>query len=1546
MVTTRSAATKDPVIFQPISHPILTSVDPAEAAKFRRDREHYEVEIEQKEKDGAPLVPATYRVSICPQLLRSVHRLGYFDTIAPNVSVENLSEMHLEEWIKELADTVDGVEADPDLIHSALAGLRTNTKITDPRARIMQLAIDFDTRLEEKGLSKFIQANTAKATELLTEKLYPPILKSKVKHALEYMTETKNDWKKFVHYVCTQAEHIQKGSSAGNGNTTGGSKLRSSPNATTNNGYMKGETKPFNSKTQMRPKCLNPDCTERHLLRYCRNTSVEKKRELHQKFQDEKARKGSSGSIYAVKGGTMSVPSLERNDNSTNFVATFADKVQSIICTDIGSDINLLCPSLFKSIERLGNDTLKVEILSTPIKFDLAVQQDSSGNRIYVECDRKVKINIKLHVRHGSSLTLRNVTWYVALKPLQQQLLGRKCLEALGMDAKQILTAACERHCGNVDISELVDEDNPNNSYGSVKKLGNSCGFFHSTGPEADYESSEDLPLLELGIDTSQEIDTALNMMVQDAKIAGLSDVKRLKNLLLQYKDVFRCRLGNDPPAMLEPMKIVLKAGAVPFRAKPRRYSIEQRMFIINFIRQAEEFGFVRKNPHAQWVSAPLLVAKAGPSKFRITFDLRAINAATVPMTWPMPHIESELADMNGCSVFAIIDFVSGYWQLPLEGGSQEYHSILTPIGIYSSTRTLQGGRNGVANFQATVVPCFDSLSSHLKAWLDDFLIHTHSEREHLDVLEAFFKICRQYRLKISAKKSTLYATKVKWCGRIIDNEGVKFDPSRISGLADMEQPVTAGELCEFIHCMQWMACSVPAFAERIEPLRKILEKAFERTGQRTHRSVRNMALSTLSWGPKENNSFLELQESLRNAVKLAHIRDDMEVCIYTDASDQHWAAVVTQCALEDLDKDLTEQKHQPLAFISSSFKGAEMNWSTFEKEAFAIYQTFQKLDYMFASRIPHVYTDHRNLLFIFNPCSLEPALGRHVVSKVQRWALYLSSFQYTIEHVSGNKNVFADILTRWLKGYRRNTDRTSVKAVRSIVQATQMMESPLSRDFDWPDKERVKEVQLKHSSTQNKIGFTYQDGMLYKDGKIWIPSEAAELQMQILVAGHCGLKGHRGIDATWHSIMKEFVWSGIRKDVEIFVRKCLHCISSRAGDKIPRPLASTAHASRPNQMLHFDYLYMGPGMEGYKYVLVLSDDFSSYKWLCPSQRADAKHTAKSIRQWIDVFSCMDVWTSDQGSHFRNETMKLLANEHDIRHHFTTTYTPWANGTVERVNREILRAVKALLSELRLAPSDWPTCIPMVQTVLNESTLSWLGRNPGGIYRCPLEVMTALKPNINVLLSSDCENIKALSFDRAKQVILMGQLQETTDQMHKDVEILVSARRKKEIAAHNKKVNLIQPNFCVGDFVLVRKARNSGHKLAYKWQGPKRISDIVSPLVYEVTSLISDEKEKVHASRLHYYHSQLVGAEVSKDLLSYATHTEAHYEIIERILDIKIDRGVFWLKIEWEGLPDADDITWEIMLQIFEDAPETVLAFLQHCKKKIAKKAICTLSSK
>lgn len=257
--------------------------------------------------------------------------------------------------------------------------------------------------------------------------------------------------------------------------------------------------------------------------------------------------------------------------------------------------------------------------------------------------------------------------------------------------------------------------------------------------------------------------------------------------------------------------------------------------------------------------------------------------------------------------------------------------------------------------------------------------------------------------------------------------------------MTELSTTTTGAELAEFIYCCRWMSPSLPNFNSVIKPLQGLLEACFNKSGRRTKRNIRHIALCDISRGTTYVEALNAIQYMLRNAVRLSFHKPDHIVCVYTDASNNLWPVVVTQSPPTELFEPRCDQRHESLAFLGSSFKDAELGWATFEKEAFAIYKVFEKLDYIFyASTTTRVFTDHRGLLFVFAPLSGEPRLGRHIVNNVQRWALYLSHFQYSLEHVDGSENVFADTLTQWLRGYRGRSQYGTACSL--LLESTQQL--------------------------------------------------------------------------------------------------------------------------------------------------------------------------------------------------------------------------------------------------------------------------------------------------------------------------------------------------------------------------------------------------------------------------------------------------------------------------------------------------------------------------
>ena len=97
-------------------------------------------------------------------------------------------------------------------------------------------------------------------------------------------------------------------------------------------------------------------------------------------------------------------------------------------------------------------------------------------------------------------------------------------------------------------------------------------------------------------------------------------------------------------------------------------------------------------------------------------------------------------------------------------------------------------------------------------------------------------------------------------------------------------------------------------------------------------------------------------------------------------------------------------------------------------------------------------------------------------------------------------------------------------------------------------------------------------------DGRdvLWIPEQAKEMQTRLMVCAHMKDAGHRGVAVTLQRLQGYCCWFRMEVHVTEFVKQYLHCMDSKAGEKIPRPLGETVHGTRLGEVLHFDFLYVG----------------------------------------------------------------------------------------------------------------------------------------------------------------------------------------------------------------------------------------------------------------------------------------------------------------------------------------------------------------------------------
>ncbi len=109
----------------------------------------------------------------------------------------------------------------------------------------------------------------------------------------------------------------------------------------------------------------------------------------------------------------------------------------------------------------------------------------------------------------------------------------------------------------------------------SIRTAPHALGFSAAAPPSLSYDRKRDLPLVdgddidykdvEIGNQDEQELEQAIDDAIRRAAKNLPNRLKEsFRNLVLEYKDIFRIRLGADPPVDVPPMEIKFEGTERP----------------------------------------------------------------------------------------------------------------------------------------------------------------------------------------------------------------------------------------------------------------------------------------------------------------------------------------------------------------------------------------------------------------------------------------------------------------------------------------------------------------------------------------------------------------------------------------------------------------------------------------------------------------------------------------------------------------------------------------------------------------------------------------------------------------------------------------------------------------------------------------------------------------------------------------------------------------------------------------------------------------------
>lgn len=746
----RGSCSSGQPLFTPVTHPELRRLGRKPVHIFLRDREKYLLRIKDAQDSGSSITPVSLRSSVDRDLLESLISFGHFE------GVERFGDL-TDELIQNFLDQKDGAKLESVSLEQLEASMKSAVKLniheSDAEMRIMSLFMDYRTYLRNKRWERLIDDSLKITIQHITSLLKPTVLRKKIQEDIKLnVNSIKENWTAFYAKVCKRAVDVDEYFSVmenteepdkGSGNCAGSptcshnkvghekaqKKSKTRPNTGSNNESDQKDKSPPGKDTPREtggqkadgkplPDCLNPKCPEKHYLKDCTNSTEEQKKEFLKTFREN--RKLQSRTSRAGVSNADENQELKKAPRKGLFAGKLADVVKCTVNGDYGSDHAALCEQHLQELADAGV-FVSVLPLPEPVRMGLAMESQE-----VFEAKRKARISTTIQTLAGP-LRFRNLEFLVFNEDMPEVLLSRPLLQAIGFNLDKHLADVRDRY-HDVDFSHIgfsqsiqTDGDTETPEPGRLSKLlltnqkeeGEQTEPIHTDQGEGKFygDMQGDDPLfsddpIETGEDDTTETELSLDRIIQEATDSGLSPEEgtRLKHLVFGYKDIFRTKIGGDPPADVPAMKIVLKKNAEPVRMKPRRYSPPQAVFLRTKVDELQRKGLVKPNNRSRWACAPLIVPKPGPEQFRFTVDLRPVNSQTEPHPWPMPDMETVSSQVTGDVCYASLDLCQGFWQLPLDEESQECQSFITPDGVFSPTRVLHGATNAVEHSAANNV--------------------------------------------------------------------------------------------------------------------------------------------------------------------------------------------------------------------------------------------------------------------------------------------------------------------------------------------------------------------------------------------------------------------------------------------------------------------------------------------------------------------------------------------------------------------------------------------------------------------------------------------------------------------------------------------------------------------------------------------------------------------------------------------------------------------------------------------------------------------------
>ena len=202
----------------------------------------------------------------------------------------------------------------------------------------------------------------------------------------------------------------------------------------------------------------------------------------------------------------------------------------------------------------------------------------------------------------------------------------------------------------------------------------------------------------------------------------------------------------------------------------------------------------------SNWASPIVIVPKKSasrePPKRRLCIDFREVNELQQKvlaegkkrsqiLLHPLPKIDEMYAKLKGIKVFSTVDLRSGYYHIVLGKDSRAKTAFVMPFGKYEFVMVPFGLAQAPVYFQLLMNQVLKALPFAM-TYLDDIIIFSNSEEEHLLHLEEVFRQLRKAGLKMKQSKCDFFKSQIHYLGHLISEDGISPLLDKLDSIKNM----------------------------------------------------------------------------------------------------------------------------------------------------------------------------------------------------------------------------------------------------------------------------------------------------------------------------------------------------------------------------------------------------------------------------------------------------------------------------------------------------------------------------------------------------------------------------------------------------------------------------------------------------------------------------------------------------------------------------------------------------------------------------------------